>query len=218
MGRHERMGKLLSIVNRLYCCDDGVWFRDPVNWEELGLTDYPLVIKQPMDLGTIAKRLSENFYATPEACAADVRLVWENCMAYNEEGSSLYQIAEALYQRFEEHYIKIVPSDFNMKRMPMADERVRLSRDIYRIRSEQLREIVKLIQVNCPKIIEKRNAHALVINLDALPPPHYWQVEVYVRKCLSLEPLERKKRQIHTASISTLPKQSIMQRQKQLGP
>ena len=28
-------------------------FRSPVNWKELGLLDYPTVIKQPMDLGTI---------------------------------------------------------------------------------------------------------------------------------------------------------------------
>ena len=29
-------------------------FKYPVRWKELGLLDYPNVIKQPMDLGTIS--------------------------------------------------------------------------------------------------------------------------------------------------------------------
>jgi len=28
-------------------------FLTPVEWEELGLTDYPDIIKQPMDLSTV---------------------------------------------------------------------------------------------------------------------------------------------------------------------
>lgn len=28
-------------------------FREPVAWKEWGLDDYPKIIKQPMDLGTI---------------------------------------------------------------------------------------------------------------------------------------------------------------------
>lgn len=31
-------------------------FLEPVDWRALGLTDYPIVIKQPMDLGTIKVR------------------------------------------------------------------------------------------------------------------------------------------------------------------
>lgn len=37
-------------MNDRYCIAD---FRYPVNWKEMGLLDYPTVIKQPMDLGTI---------------------------------------------------------------------------------------------------------------------------------------------------------------------
>ena len=38
-----------------FCWIDSVVvdFRSPVNWKELGLLDYPTIIKQPMDLGTI---------------------------------------------------------------------------------------------------------------------------------------------------------------------
>jgi hypothetical protein len=76
-------------------------FCEPVNWKEMGLLDYPALIKKPMDLGTIRVRFvftsSLYFliatgqdkalaggYKTAEEIAADIRLVWTNCMTYNE--------------------------------------------------------------------------------------------------------------------------------------
>ena len=32
-------------------------FKAPVQWEKIGLLDYPNVVKNPMDLGTIGKKL-----------------------------------------------------------------------------------------------------------------------------------------------------------------
>lgn len=58
-------------------------FREPVAWKELGLTDYPLIIKEPMDLGTISTKLENAEYASPKEFARDVKLVWQNCMTYN---------------------------------------------------------------------------------------------------------------------------------------
>lgn len=34
-------------------------FREPVPWKELGLTDYPEIIKKPMDLRTVRKNLAK---------------------------------------------------------------------------------------------------------------------------------------------------------------
>lgn len=28
-------------------------FKEPVDWQGLGLTDYPIIVQNPMDLGTI---------------------------------------------------------------------------------------------------------------------------------------------------------------------
>ena len=33
-------------------------FREPVPWKEWGLEDYPLIIKQPMDLSTVSVRFA----------------------------------------------------------------------------------------------------------------------------------------------------------------
>jgi len=41
---------------------DSVEFRNPVDWKTYGLLDYPVVIKKPMDLGTVKKNLNNNSY------------------------------------------------------------------------------------------------------------------------------------------------------------
>ncbi len=37
-------------------------FRDPVPWKDLGLNDYPEIIKKPMDLNTCRKNMIKNKY------------------------------------------------------------------------------------------------------------------------------------------------------------
>lgn len=54
----------------------GVHFSRPVEWEKMGLLDYPKLIKEPMDLGTVGKRIGRQYYQRLEGFANDVRLVW----------------------------------------------------------------------------------------------------------------------------------------------
>jgi Bromodomain len=44
-----------------------------------GLTDYPIIVKKPMDLGTIKKKIKKKEYSTIQEAADDVQLVWKNC-------------------------------------------------------------------------------------------------------------------------------------------
>jgi hypothetical protein len=64
-------------------------FREPVDWKGLQLLDYPEVVKQPMDLGTIKSKMESSQYKSIEEVAADIRLVWSNCMLYNRDGSEV---------------------------------------------------------------------------------------------------------------------------------
>lgn len=69
-------------------------FREPVDWQALGLFDYPQVIKKPMDLGLVKKMLNDGTYKTIHDAADDIRLIWKNCMAYNADGSDFYNLAQ----------------------------------------------------------------------------------------------------------------------------
>jgi Bromodomain/Bromodomain extra-terminal - transcription regulation len=84
-------------------------FREPVDWQGLGLNDYPKIIRHPMDLGTIRTRLkAKSYYKTIFQVAEDVRTVWTNCMTYNQDGSDFHRLATDLQKRWDEKYTKLL--------------------------------------------------------------------------------------------------------------
>lgn len=48
------------------------------------LQDYHKIIKTPMDLGTIKKRLENNFYRSASECMQDFNTMFTNCYIYNK--------------------------------------------------------------------------------------------------------------------------------------
>eukprot|EP01017_Pseudomicrothorax_dubius_P039571 TRINITY_DN6089_c0_g1_i10.p1 TRINITY_DN6089_c0_g1~~TRINITY_DN6089_c0_g1_i10.p1 ORF type:complete len:114 (+),score=20.58 TRINITY_DN6089_c0_g1_i10:38-379(+) len=76
-------------------------FRVPVDPVAFDLPDYHMLIKKPMDFGTIKGKLENQSYQNPEEFSSDVELVFENCRKYNSPDTKLYQLAERLEQRFQ---------------------------------------------------------------------------------------------------------------------
>lgn len=48
------------------------------------LQDYYKIIKQPMDMGTIKKRLENNYYWNAQECIQDFNTMFTNCYIYNK--------------------------------------------------------------------------------------------------------------------------------------
>lgn len=48
--------------------------------------DYYDIIKNPMDLGTIKKRLETNYYMSGKECIQDFNQMFTNCYIYNKPG------------------------------------------------------------------------------------------------------------------------------------
>jgi hypothetical protein len=71
-------------------------FLEPVDVEGLKLQDYYEIIKNPMDLGTIKRKLDGRQYATPQELYDDVRLVCENCFKYNPPTDPIHQHGKTL--------------------------------------------------------------------------------------------------------------------------
>ena len=59
----------------------------------MGLTDYPNVIKYPMDLSTLSKKFKEEKYTKVEEILDDIQLIWDNCKTYNPDNSWIHSIA-----------------------------------------------------------------------------------------------------------------------------
>lgn len=49
--------------------------------------DYHKIIKTPMDMGTIKKRLENNYYRSASECMQDFNTMFTNCYIYNKVGN-----------------------------------------------------------------------------------------------------------------------------------
>ncbi|KAL2641951.1 hypothetical protein R1flu_009538 [Riccia fluitans] len=109
--RSKRMSdimKLCSAVLKKLISHKHAWvFNEPVDAVKLGLHDYHKVIKKPMDLGTIKKKLDSAQYQVPAEFADDVRLTFSNAMTYNPVGHDVYVMAQVLRSLFEERWKNI---------------------------------------------------------------------------------------------------------------
>lgn len=50
----------------------------------VSLQDYHKIIKTPMDMGTIKKRLENNYYRSASECMQDFNTMFTNCYIYNK--------------------------------------------------------------------------------------------------------------------------------------
>lgn len=92
--------KCLETLRGLQTHQHGWVFNCPVDPVELGLPDYFEIIKKPMDLGSVQKRLENGAYHSIEHFEADVHLTFDNAMTYNENGSVVYDMARELKVKF----------------------------------------------------------------------------------------------------------------------
>eukprot|EP00468_Gymnochlora_sp_CCMP2014_P006136 CAMPEP_0167767652 /NCGR_PEP_ID=MMETSP0110_2-20121227/16186_1 /TAXON_ID=629695 /ORGANISM="Gymnochlora sp., Strain CCMP2014" /LENGTH=696 /DNA_ID=CAMNT_0007656149 /DNA_START=1 /DNA_END=2088 /DNA_ORIENTATION=+ len=78
--------KALSVLNS---CKGFNVFNQPVNPLNFGLKQYFVLIKKPMDISTLERRLKGALYhrSTREAFAEDAKLMWQNCLAYWDESN-----------------------------------------------------------------------------------------------------------------------------------
>lgn len=79
-------------------------FMAPVDPVALGLQDYFLIITKPMDLGTVKQKLHSGIYSSIDQFVSDVKLVFDNAMAYNPLGTDVHKWANDMKQTFVQHY------------------------------------------------------------------------------------------------------------------
>jgi len=162
-------------------------FLEPVDWEAYGLLDYPDMIKTPMDLGTIQEKLEAGKYTSVSQFEADMRLVWSNCMTYNRPDSELYQTAEKALKSFEKAILKVKQaSKAGVKSGAVGGgtggrgaagsveasraDRLKLSQLVSELSSEQLGQLVEIIQKECPEALNEEDDDEVEIeinNIDA---------------------------------------------------
>eukprot|EP00457_Paulinella_chromatophora_P011740 gb/GEZN01011898.1/.p1 GENE.gb/GEZN01011898.1/~~gb/GEZN01011898.1/.p1 ORF type:complete len:279 (+),score=38.96 gb/GEZN01011898.1/:85-921(+) len=103
----ERLQKCQNVLAHLMHQNWAPIFSEPVNHVALGLCDYPRIISQPMDLGTVKSRLEAGQYPSSACFAADVRLVWANAQTFNPPSSFVHQQATRFSEMFEKKFRRV---------------------------------------------------------------------------------------------------------------
>ncbi|KAL1455702.1 hypothetical protein WDU94_009778 [Cyamophila willieti] len=75
-------------------------FHQPVDAIKLNLPDYHKVIAHPMDLGTIKRRLENNYYWSGKEAISDFTTMFTNCYIYNKPGEDVVLMAQTLEKLF----------------------------------------------------------------------------------------------------------------------
>ncbi|XP_036762374.2 bromodomain testis-specific protein [Manis pentadactyla] len=77
-------------------------FQQPVDAVKLKLPDYYTIIKNPMDLNTIKKRLEHKYYVNASECIEDFNIMFSNCYLYNKPGDDIVLMAQALEKLYRQ--------------------------------------------------------------------------------------------------------------------
>ncbi|KAH8278782.1 hypothetical protein KR018_009402, partial [Drosophila ironensis] len=99
--RTNVLEELKSVLNCLWRTRWSHHFRHPVDAVVLAVPDYHVVITHPMDLGTVKKRLQNNYYWQAQEAIDDIELIFDNCRLYNLPGSTVHQAGGELQNVFK---------------------------------------------------------------------------------------------------------------------
>ncbi|OWF41886.1 CREB-binding protein [Mizuhopecten yessoensis] len=93
---------LMPTLEKLYRQDpESMPFRQPVDPILLQIPDYFDIVKRPMDLSSIKRKLDTGQYTDPWQYVDDVWLMFDNAWLYNRKTSKVYRFATKLSEVFE---------------------------------------------------------------------------------------------------------------------
>jgi len=179
--RKDFSQKALDLVSHLEAQEEAYAFLKPVDYKALGLTDYPIVIKKPMDLSTVRKRIKSGRYGDYSEVLADLKLIWDNCRTYNMSGSAIVDQANAMDEHQKKYCQKHKLSRTKRPREDEAEvqprqlsdvisfeEKVEFSEKVRMISHETLSSIVEIVSQDCPSALEELDAERMQIKVDTL--------------------------------------------------
>ncbi|KAL4229708.1 hypothetical protein ACF0H5_010096 [Mactra antiquata] len=93
---------LMPTLEKLYRLDpESLPFRQPVDPVALQIPDYYEIVRKPMDLSTIKRKLDTGQYKDPWEYVDDVWLMFDNAWVYNKKSSRVYKFCTKLSEVFE---------------------------------------------------------------------------------------------------------------------
>lgn len=147
-------------------------FLKPVDHVALGIPDYPLIVKEPMDLSRVHKRLNTGMYPNPMAFAADMRKIWANAILYNPKNSPIHEMTLVMSEFFEKLYKPIEENPFSDNQNEYLQKRVtKLDKKMEEIRNYSGTGAEGYGLMDKPMTLEEKKI--LALHIKGLHPEHY---------------------------------------------
>ncbi|EAW10502.1 putative transcription regulator BDF1 [Aspergillus clavatus NRRL 1] len=102
---------LLKGIQSLKRMNDARFFREPVDPIKMNIPHYPQIIKHPMDLGTIERKLKNNEYKAAQAVVNDFHLMVQNAVTFNGPDHLVSQEGMKLQGTFEKQMVNLPKPD-----------------------------------------------------------------------------------------------------------
>jgi hypothetical protein len=90
----QQLQQLVSLVQH---ADKLAMFRSPVS--TVDFPEYLTIIKYPMDLATISRKIAEGKYATNDDAVSDFKLMLSNALEFNSRGDAWYENTKSVRKR-----------------------------------------------------------------------------------------------------------------------
>jgi hypothetical protein len=118
----DKCNVLLRII-REKDVERGAFFSEPVDPVALGIPTYFQIIKEPMDLRTLHRKMEANEVKSPEEFARLCRLIFENAVMFNVDPThSVHQAARNLLILFNQKYRDIERQIANLRRVGIPED------------------------------------------------------------------------------------------------
>jgi bromodomain-containing factor 1 len=101
--------KLLNDLHKKHLWTVASPFYEPVDWMKLDIPTYPKIIKKPMDLGTMRRKLDNDEYPNAQKFFDDFKLMIRNCFTFNPAGTPVNLAGVELQKIFDEKWKGLPP-------------------------------------------------------------------------------------------------------------
>ncbi|KXS15137.1 Bromodomain-domain-containing protein [Gonapodya prolifera JEL478] len=137
-------------------------FRHPVDPIRQGVPNYFQIIKRPMDLSTIRKRIQERAYQTVQDFVDDVELMFWNCFTFNQPATQTFKMGQTLYHEIFVVHLRINNLSASLKLIDQVGPSEGLPSEI----RDSLREVLI-------RFMQESDARYFVGAVDAVHHPDY---------------------------------------------
>jgi len=167
----KEMEMCAQLVQEVRVLENAEIFAEPVDPIALNIPDYYQIIKHPMDLQTVEKKILANRYGNAYDFYEDLKLIFQNCCEYNDNPSSFYHQVGL-------NFLKICATKF--KKIEKLSEAQQISKCSTENRAAledilsriNARELIKLLTylnglgVNVVSLGENGSFHVLLNEID----------------------------------------------------